>query len=125
MSQQILFKRSADIYSNRTAAIEKLNTLTWAAGEPIIANYYDNGETRILFAIGIANRVGSQGYRIISDFETVSQLITSLDTLSKALESHEGSLVSGENAGHVINDETSDIEFTNGIGKLKQGSLAL
>lgn len=125
MSQQILFKRGADIYSNRTAAIEKLNTLTWAAGEPIIANYYDNGETRILFAIGIANKVGSQGYRIISDFETVSQLITSLDTLSKALESHEGSLVSGESAGHVINDETSDIEFTNGIGKLKQGSLAL
>lgn len=125
MSQQILFKRGAEIYSNRTAAIEKLNTLTWAAGEPIIANYNDNGETRILFAIGIANRVGSQGYRIISDFETVSQLITSLDTLSKALESHEGSLVSDENAGHVINDETSDIEFTNGIGKLKQGSLAL
>ena len=125
MSQQILFKRGLEIFSNRTAAIEKLNSLTWTAGEPIIVSYSDGGISKILFAIGISNGVGSQNYRPIADFETVAALTSSLDTLSKGLGAHEDVLVSGENAGHVINDETADIEFVNGIGKLKKGNLAI
>ena len=125
MSQQILFKRGLEVFSNRTAAIEKLNTLTWSAGEPVIASYSDSGISKILFAIGIGNGQGSANYRAIADFETMSALAVSLNTLSDNLSGHEDKLVSGENAGHVINDETSDIEFTNGIGKLKKGSLAI
>lgn len=129
MSQQILFKRSLTTFNSRAEAVTKFDSLTWNAGEPVIANYIDNGVTRVLFAIGIANLVGSQGYRIISDFETVGQLTTALSNLSTALGAHEDVLVTGTGedavAGHVINSDESDIEFTNGIGKLKTGSLAL
>lgn len=129
MSQQILFKRSLTTFNSRAEAVTKFDSLTWNAGEPVIANYIDNGVTRVLFAIGIANLVGSQGYRIISDFETVGQLTTALSNLSTALGAHEDILATGTGedavAGHVINSDESDIEFTNGIGKLKTGSLAL
>lgn len=129
MSQQILFKRSLTTFNSRAEAVTKFDSLTWNAGEPVIANYIDNGVTRVLFAIGIANLVGSQGYRIISDFETVGQLTTALSNLSTALGAHEDVLATGTGedavAGHVINSDESDIEFTNGIGKLKTGSLAL
>lgn len=129
MSQQILFKRGADNFSNKAAAIEKFNTLTWSTGEPVIANYIESGVIRILFAIGVSDGVGSSNYRIISDFETVSQLTTALNNLSTALETHEGILATGTGkdavSGHVINSDESNIEFTNGIGKLKTGSLAI
>jgi hypothetical protein len=129
MSQQILFKRSLTTFNSRAEAVSKFDSLTWNAGEPVIANYIDQGVTRVLFAIGIANLVGSQGYRIISDFETVGQLTTALSNLSTALGEHEDVLATGTGedavAGHVINSDESDIEFTDGIGKLKAGSLAL
>lgn len=129
MSQQILFKRGAENFNNRTAAIEKFNTLTWSTGEPVIANYIESGVIRILFAIGVSDGVGSSNYRIISDFETVSQLTTALNNLSTALGTHEGVLATGTGegaiAGHVINSDESDIEFIDGVGKLKEGSLAI
>lgn len=125
MSQQILFKRGLNLFSNRSAALDKFNALSWTAGEPVIACYSEGIQTKILFAIGIGTGTGSANYRLIADFETIAALVSSLDALSKSLESHEDILANSENAGHVINDETADIEFVNGIGKLKKGNLAI
>ena len=55
MSQQILFKRSQNPFNSRAEAVTKFDSMTWNAGEPVIANYIENGVTRVLFAIPIAN----------------------------------------------------------------------
>jgi hypothetical protein len=127
MSQQILFKRGAEIFNNRAVAISKLNELTWTAGEPVIASYKDenSGINKILFAIGIGAGTGSLYYRLIADSESLNEALLALQSISEALSGHVDDLASGENAGHVINDETADIEFVNGIGKLKKGNLAI
>ena len=41
MSQQILFKRSLTTFNSRAEAVTKFDSLTWNAGEPVIANYID------------------------------------------------------------------------------------
>ena len=79
----------------------------------------------MLFAIGIADGVGSTNYRVISNIDTVDDLQKIVAQLDRDFTSHEGTMADGTTAGHVINDESSDIEFTDGIAKLKTGSVTL
>ena len=125
MSQQIIFKRGKDTYSTLNAATAAFNLLEWKAGEPAVARYLDGGNTRLLFAIGIADGVGSTNYRVISNIDTVDDLQKIVAQLDRDFTSHEGTMADGTTAGHVINDESSDIEFTDGIAKLKAGSVSL
>ena len=125
MSQQIIFKRGKDVYNNLSAATSAFNLLEWKSGEPAVARYLEGGNTRLLFAIGIADGVGSTNYRVISSFDTVDDLQKALGQLSNAFSAHESAMADGTSAGHVINDETSDLVFTDGIAKIKEGSVAL
>ena len=125
MSQQIIFKRGKDVYNNLSAATSAFNLLDWKSGEPAVARYLEGGNTRLLFAIGIADGVGSTNYRVISSFDTVDDLQKALGQLSNAFSAHEGAMANDTVAGHVKNDETSDIVFTDGIAKIKEGSIAL
>ena len=125
MSQQILFKRGLTLYSSVSAVKAAFDALTWTAGEPVVASYIDNSVTKILFAIGISDGVGSTHYRLISDNETVNQLATSLGQAIQTLNSHIDQLADGENSGHVVNSEEADIVFENGVGKIKAGKINL
>lgn len=129
MSQQILFKRGLKVYNSLAEVDLAFNSLTWTAGEPVMACYKDDVYTRIVFAIGIADGIGATNYKKISDQETIEKLLTSVtetvSTLSDSLSAHEDQLASGENSGHVVNSETSEILFTDGVAGIKDKSVTL
>ena len=127
MAQQILFKRGKTLYGSQAEAINALNSLAFVQGEPVIVNYLDSDTStvRILFAIGITNGTGASCYRLITTFDSYSDLANSLGALSDSLTIHEDSLANGATVGHVYDDGSGDIEFTQGIAKIKEGAVSL
>lgn len=125
MSQQILFKRGLTLYNSLGEVKAAFDGLTWTTGEPVIAKYLDSSVVKVLFGIGIGDGVGSANYRLVCDHETVNQILTRLGNLTTALSDHEDQLADGTTPGHVVNDESSDIVFENGIAKIKAGKIGL
>lgn len=138
MAQQILLKRGSKVFDNYLQLQAALKNLVWVEGEPVVASYLNEKlEKRTIIAIGIANGIenadNSDCYRVILEEKSVNDAISSLQgtlsVLAGTLSDHADTLANGtgENAisGHVVNSDESEIEFTNGIGKIKNASIAL
>lgn len=127
MAQQIILKRNRDVYNGQSQAIEALNKLTFSIGEPVIVRYFDTNTNtlRILLAIGTSDGYGPSSYRLIATFDSIDDLTQSLSALSAVFNMHEDTLANGTTSGHVLDSADSDLEFINGIAKLKKGSVAL
>ena len=138
MAQQILFKRGSNVYESYLLLQNALNKLAWTPGEPVVASYLNEKlEKRTIIAIGVATGVenanNSDCYRVILEEKSVNDAISSLqgtlsvlaDTLSDHVETLANGTGEGAISGHVINSDESEIEFINGIGKIKNASIAL
>lgn len=138
MAQQILLKRGSKVYENYLLLQNALNNLAWTPGEPVVASYLNEKlEKRTIIAIGVAigieNANNSDCYRVILEEKSVNDAISSLQgtlsVLADTLSDHVETLANGTGkdaiSGHVINSDESEIEFTNGIGKIKNASIAL
>lgn len=82
----IQFLRSLAPFTNRAAAISKLQSLTWSVGKPAVATYKVGSETRGLLAIGIADGVGK--CRILADDEDFQTLKVYTEALNKKVDDY-------------------------------------
>lgn len=82
----IQFLRSLAPFTNRDAAISKLQSLTWSVGKPAVATYKVGSETRGLLAIGIADGVGK--CRILADDEDFQTLKVYTEALNKKVDDY-------------------------------------
>ena len=99
-NQLILFKRNSSVFASYDAAVEALNGLTHAIGQPVIALYTDGDKTKVITAIGKAAATGETSYEILSTDKDVKALLAEVTELAGKLDDHE-SVIAGEKLGHI------------------------
>ncbi len=84
----IQFKRVLNYFPNGfdyNAAIDKLKTLTWVDGEPVICSYNHNGELKYLFAIQASGNLHT--FPMFNSFEEIQNFIQSNSSIINIIDS--------------------------------------
>ena len=91
MAQEILLKRSSNVYETEASAWAALNNHTFKKGEPIVAFYTKSGSVHgdtsvaAIYAVGTDNGVGK--YQAVASYEDFYALYTDLNSLKQKLDS--------------------------------------
>lgn len=120
---EVIIKRNTAVYANRELAITALDKLTYESGLLVCATYLEETETKVLLVIGVDSGPGK--YKIIASFSDITDVTEALSAINTGLQNHIKTLANGTTSGHVIGDDTSDIEWTKGIGTIKPETIDL
>ena len=96
---KIRYLRSKSPYSSRDQAISALNKLNHLSGQPAVALYNDqsdSGHLKVLMAIGIADGVGVDNYRLISSVDNIEDLIALISSINTKVDNLRDNVIKNE-----------------------------